>query len=282
MNLNKLISLLFLVGLIGPSCQEEIDLNPVAPEPVLVVDGRITNEFQRHVIRLSLSGSFASDTEYVPATGAMVSISGKTNVYMLEETSPGYYLTDSLKGKPGTVYHLRIEWQGKIYEAKDGMSETPEAFEPAYFGTDQGFLDFEFRRHQFGFSIPNQWELLIIPETLHPDIDISKRGLQIGVEVLPGGIYSFQYFTHPTIEVNGLLNFEATHFYGFQPGFTVVQKRYSLSDKYYDFLRALFMETEWRGTLFDTTPGNVKGNISNGALGFFSANAVRVIRFKPE
>ena len=88
-------------------------------------------------------------------------------------------------------------------------------------------------------------------------------------------VYHFEFFTHPNISVNGLLNFEEAHFYGFRSNRIVRQRHYSLSDQYYDFLNSLFLETEWRGTLFDTTPASVRGNMSNGALGFFSAQAIR-------
>jgi hypothetical protein len=33
-------------------------------------------------------------------------------------------------------------------------------------------------------------------------------------------------------------------------------------------------ETEWRGGLFDVQPGNVRTNLSEGAVGYFSVSAV--------
>ena len=125
------------------------------------------------------------------------------------------------------------------------------------------------------------WELILTPKdsSQYAQIDISRLGQQVGIKVVPPGIYTFTFFTHPNIEVNGLMNFQEAHFYGFRSGRYVTQKRFSISQSYYDFLRSVFMETEWRGTLFDSTPANIKGNVSNGGLGFFSAQAVRKVAF---
>ena len=94
--------------------------------------------------------------------------------------------------------------------------------------------------------------------------------------------YTFTYYTHDNIAVNGLLNFEIPHYYGFGTTFRVRQKKYNLSPEYYEFLRALFIETEWRGTLFPSNPENIVGNIDNGVLGYFSAVSVRSKAFRPE
>jgi hypothetical protein len=47
---------------------------------------------------------------------------------------------------------------------------------------------------------------------------------------------------------------------------------YSIDKPGYDFFRALD-EVDNSGDLFDTPPGNAKGNISNGAFGYFGASS---------
>lgn len=266
-------------------CVEEVDLTTTANDSVLVVQGEITNEFKRHEVILSTSGAFNDTSSFAQITGAEVTIFDGKNSFYLEEESPGRYLTDSLAGIPGEAYTLMIFHRGEFFEATDTMPPLPTAFEPAFFGKKDNFLDFEYRRHQFGFAHPNKWELYVIRDpidTLNFNIDPSRVGLQLGVDILPPFTYRFTYFSHPNIEVNGLMNFEVPHFYGFNTGFRVVQKKYNLSQSHYIFLRALFMETEWRGTLFPSMPANPVGNVSNGALGFFSANSVRSISYVPQ
>ena len=199
----------------------------------------------------------------------------------LSEIVPGKYITDSIKGIPGNYYTLSIKWEGKGYVATDYMKAIPLDFEPQAFLWDRDHFEFEFRRHQFGFVEANLWQLVISPTdtSLIPPVDLSILGQQVGIEVSPPATYHFTYFSHPHIEVSGLMNFEEGHFYGFLPGHKVIQKRYSLSDSCYQFLRAVFMETEWRETIFNSTPANVKGNVSGGALGYFSAHAVKTKQF---
>lgn len=264
------------------SCQEEVELDTYQADPRLVVEGYITNEFQRHSVRLSLSGDYRGKEPYEKATGALVTVTDGQSVFLLEEVEPGLYLTDSLAGIPGRLYTLKAEWNGEWYEASDTMGMVPPPFTTVEFVVnDKGFRTMEYRRHQFGFPEANRWQLLVgPPDSLWRPASTSMLGQQIGVDVDTAGAYTFNFFTHPSIEVNGLMNFEEAHFYGFRSGRTVAQKRFSLSSPYYQYLRALFSETEWRGTLFDSVPGEVKGNVSNGGLGFFSAQAVRTVMFE--
>lgn len=270
----------FLLSL--ASCREEIVLDGHPPEPRLVVEGQITSEFQRHSVRLSLSGSYRGGAPYEKVTGAFMTITDGQTTFHLEEVETGLYLTDSLAGTPGNVYTLSIQWEGELFEASDTMGEVPPPFTPVEFVVnDRGFPTMEYRRHQFGFPEANRWQVIVGPQdTLLQPVFTSSLGQQIGVDVDTTGAYTFNFYTHPNIEVSGLMNFEEAHFYGFKLGRTVTQKRFSLSLSYYRYLRAMFLETEWRGTLFDSVPGEVKGNVSNGGLGFFSAQAVRTVEFE--
>ena len=271
-----LLSLLFL-----PACQEEIELGHYATEARLVVEGGITSEYRRHEVKLSLSSDYRGSEPYEKVAGALVTITDGSNTFFLEETEAGLYKTDSLVGLPGKGYTLAIEWNEERYEASDTMRAVPPPFTSVDFVDEVDHSTMEYRRHQFGFPEANRWQVIVgPPDTLLRPVNTSMLGLQVGVDVDTAGAYTFNFFTHPNIEVNGLMNFEEAHFYGFNPGRTVTQKRFSLSAAYYQYLRALFSETEWRGTLFDSTPGEVKGNVSNGGLGYFSAEAVREVVFE--
>ena len=263
------------------SCREEYDLKPLTEEPQLVIDGQITNEYRRHTVRLRQSGGYLAKGDYPPVSGAVVYIKEKEQSILLHETEAGVYQTDSLAGRPETLYTLHIDWNGQIYTATDSMGAVPLPFEPTPFINEEGRRVFEYRRHQFGFPEAHQWRLVLEPKdsSQFSKIDVSELGQQIGVNVTSPGTYRFTYYTHPNIEVNGLMNFEEAHFYAYRPGRKATQIRYHLSKNYYAFLRSLFMETEWRGSLFASTPANIKGNISQDGLGYFSACAVRKISF---
>jgi hypothetical protein len=77
-----------------------------------------------------------------------------------------------------------------------------------------------------------------------------------------------------TIDVNQLYNIPETQEVCFPKGTRIIRKKYSLTPEYQEFLRTLLTETSWRGGLFDVESGNVMTNLSNGAVGYFSASTV--------
>jgi hypothetical protein len=275
---NKLIGLLLSTLLF--SCQEEMDLTTSNSNSRLVVAGSITSEYKFHAVELSLSGGLSINPNFQKVSGAIVSIiEGNENTILLTETEPGLYLTDSIAGKVGEMYTLNIEWDGQLFSASDSLLRLKETISPIDATPLGSFREYEFRRHKFGLNAASKEVIVVYPATPKTKVDTTRAGLTIGVKLLTGGAYQFTGFNHPKIEVNGLLNFEDGKYYGFKEGATVTHQLYGISDQHYEYLRSVFIETEWRGTLFDTTPANVHGNVSNDALGFFSANDVSEISY---
>ena len=60
----------------------------------------------------------------------------------------------------------------------------------------------------------------------------------------------------------------------FPPGTVVIREKESVSGKYEEYLRGVLSETDWRGGVFDVLPGNARTNLSEGALGYFTAAEV--------
>jgi hypothetical protein len=60
----------------------------------------------------------------------------------------------------------------------------------------------------------------------------------------------------------------------FPPGTIVFREKESVSGGYENFLRGLLSETDWRGGVFDVLPGNARTNLSEGAIGYFTAATV--------
>ena len=60
----------------------------------------------------------------------------------------------------------------------------------------------------------------------------------------------------------------------FPRGSVVFRQKYSLHPSFATYLRALLMETEWQGGVFDEASSSLPTNISNGGLGFFAVCAV--------
>ena len=80
------------------------------------------------------------------------------------------------------------------------------------------------------------------------------------------------YLTHPGLEISALFEYGKTEILGFPLGTQFTEYRYYVSDGYYEFLRSVLLETDWRGVnLLQAVPANVPTNLSNGARGYFFA-----------
>src|SRR5688500_8546715 len=84
-------------------CVDQVDINDYIEgkqSTRLVVEGLITNEYKRHMVKLTRTGKVATD-HYEPVSGAELTISDGTNIFLLIEIEKGIYLTDSLQGFVG-------------------------------------------------------------------------------------------------------------------------------------------------------------------------------------
>lgn len=271
---------LLLLAVILSGCEEEIDYEPSTQNttPRLVVDAWLTDLPQTQYIYLQQSRSVANaDQEPEPITGAEVSLSTGTTEVLLSEPEPGTYATpNDWQGVPGTTYGLYIFWEGATWTAEAYMEPAADfdvvELLPANELASNPDIDLEnwwgirFLTNQFGYEHPSKWDLYrIFPDSLiatHPDsVQEQLRNPQPVV-----------YYTHPSLQTDGLLNFESVDNKLFPSGTVVRQTRYGLSEEHYAYLSAVLAESDWSGGLFDPTPGNVPSNVTNNGLGWFGAS----------
>ena len=82
------------------------------------------------------------------------------------------------------------------------------------------------------------------------------------------------FYTLNTIDVSYIIFPQDKEEVYFPYGSIAILNKYSLTDEYAAYLRALLAETEWQGSIFEDARGNLPSNISNGGLGYFSACSV--------
>jgi hypothetical protein len=82
------------------------------------------------------------------------------------------------------------------------------------------------------------------------------------------------YYTFPGVDPDDILPKPVDATLSYDEGTQLTQTKYSLSQEHYLFLRALLLETEYKGGIFGSVRSNVPTNLSHGALGFFGACAV--------
>ncbi len=254
--------------LILSSCEEVIDFELNEGNKKLIIDAQFTTEAKQHVVKISMSGSYYGKPIFEKVSGASVSISSDSTVYIFTEIEPGLYLSDSnAYGIQGKTYQLTVQYNGETYQSE----ATIKRINP---------LQSVFTTQTFD-TIP------IINE-----ID-SSHSLWIVVQEPKGqgDFYLGKYYINGILETDTVREYSWTddsfidgQFIVF-PVYNIDHKKvksgdiiklelFSIEKSYSDYLFSILLQTDFKGGLFDGPAANVKGNISNGALGFFVASDV--------
>lgn len=108
--MKKLLILMLLVFAMF-SCREDIMIDLEEGEPLIGVEGSITDEFKRHEVILSYTADFynSGEIEYIKGARVVVTDGVDTIIYYEQPDQPGHYLTDSVAGKKRTLYTLLVD-----------------------------------------------------------------------------------------------------------------------------------------------------------------------------
>jgi hypothetical protein len=270
--MKKISYLILLITVVISSCTEEIDLDLKHTAPMLVVEGFITTDTMTHYVRLTKSGDFFADVQMPGIKGAKVSIfDGERNYEMIEsENLPGFYLTDdNYHGIPGRTYHLKIE---NVDINEDGIKETytAESYLNPVTNVDSIKLEYEdtwelwkvllYAKEPDRDTIDYYMFSLIVNDTLYTD---QLTEVTIADDRFLDGNYANGVWVHSIY-----INYDEDDLV---PGDTVTLRMSGISPEFFDYVMALQEETRTKIPLFSGPPANLPGNISNGALGYFTA-----------
>ncbi len=256
----NIFGLFLLITLL--SCEEQVDWDFKPQENgKLVVEAIITNEFKRHEIRLSLSYNDQNGLP-LPATGASVfGTDGQNSVAFFENPNEaGKYLSAlPFAAQPDIIYAIEIQWNGETYEAQNEMIPV-YPFNPMTFAT-VGNTD--------SLRVGEVAPIYSPDEQAMYEINIDWSHLS---NVEPNRAKLF-FYTFNTVDISQLF-VPTKEIVVFPKGSIVIEKKYSLNDDFAAFYRALVLETEWQGGVYDENSASLPTNISNGGLGFFGVSAV--------
>ncbi len=240
---------LFALGITAiVSCTKEIDVNLDNAEAQVVIEGGVTNVSLAQV-KLSKSVPFSNSNHFPAISGAVVSITDNEGTkFELAETAPGTYSNASLIGVPGRTYQLHIVAEGKTYAASSAMplpvTLDSLVVEKLFIGTESIYIV-----KPIYTDPPQLGNCYRFIETIN-----NKRFPDAWVwddKMLNDGISSIPMIQHDsTISVNDVIEVEMQ----------CVDKNVF---RYFDALSGMKHNA--------TTPANPPGNISGGALGYFSA-----------
>ncbi len=282
------------------SCVERFDIRSENYSESLVVEGYVTSELKRQVVKLS-NTAYVNKPEFVPESGAQVTIvTGNGERYPLTESAPGIYGSIPFAGVVGTTYKLDItRANGRHYSSSNVqmrptppignvyaqyLAEVPEA--------QRGIQLYVDAEDQTGETRFFRWD--------YEETYVVKTPFPSNYEWLGGNDWVFRtqpvgicYPTDSSTSVYikstlGLsedkvvafpLRFIDKDSYVLRIKYSILVRQYSLSQQGYTYWKTVKDINENQGTLYDKQPGTVAGNISADGgneivLGFFDASAV--------
>ena len=269
----KISSLFKFAMFVAVSCTEDIDIELDSTYDRLVVYGELTTDTMAHSVMISRSMDYYNPDAPLGISNALVSISWDSNsIDLLENDSiPGKYETPAtFYGVPNTLYHLSIS---NVDIDGDGIYEVYEA---------------ESNLHPINpidsIRLRNwpQFEMVSIRLWAQDDISTDfylirgkKNGVLVSDSLREWGITDDVGFNgNNTGGIDVVFLNQKNESEKLEVGDTVTLEVSNITEEFFVFLAETQSVTGFQTPLFSLTPGNVKGNVSNGAIGFFTAHSV--------
>lgn len=277
-NVQQYISFAFsslVMMMVMSSCEDVITVDVEDREAQLVVEGLYTNLPGPQEVILTLSAPYFSQSAAPPVSDATVIISelnGPSDTLIERIPGSGVYQTEVI-GEPGKTYILDIFTpEGEHFRSQ---AETMAPVPPI------DSITFEIDTGPFNGDGDDD----------EPDYNILLSSTD------PGGIRNFyQWKTYINGELQAEpeeLAFQNDDFFdgntvrkaqinsgSYSIGDTVLVEQLSLTEDAFEYLDLLFDQTAFRGSIFDTPPAPIIGNVSNAnnpndrALGYFGVSAI--------
>ena len=256
---DKILYIIFFVLLTLSGCEKPYNWAIKGDDMErLVVDGIITNELKAQEIKLTRTNQDLN-LPSVPVSGAEISINDGESSYIFSETQPGIYLSVPFQAAINITYELIINLDGHQYKASSSVEPVTQLEELRVIWDETKNL------YRY---IPGNWGRPSMTEIYYNWSDIPAYCDSMG-----SCIAQETFYVLDNVDVNAVFGPEKLRII-FPAGTVLIRKKYGITDEHQQFIRSLLMETEWRGGVFDVLQGNIPTNLSNGALGFFTACTV--------
>jgi hypothetical protein len=268
MKYSKSIFLSLLVIVAITSCTERIDIQLDDSYTRLVVDGAITDDTLAHTVKLSKTSSYYYNQPAPPVSGAQVSITDGESTFDLTENQPGIYHTDpSVHGVDGHTYTLNIKLESPIGNYSEYSASS--TLHPVV------ALDSISMLFHPEWSKEGIWEVkCFVLEP--PTVDFYRFLISRNETLLTDSLQEWFVTDDKFLNGNytngiGIGYIDQGSDNGLQQGDIVTVEVNNIGKEYYNFVAEAQTELFGSNPLFSGPPANVKGNINNGAVGFFAA-----------
>ena len=244
-----------LLCLLFSSCEEVIEIDLNEGDSKIVIEGGLTDQANGCKIKISKSISFDKPNEFPTVDNASVTITDQDgNIYSLESSESGVYSNTELVGQYNKKYFLKATIEGKTYEAFSTMPDSVlldsiQINEIAFFGNSTKLVDLFL---QDPIDQENYYKFI-------PYVNGKKFD---NLEILD------DQFT------NGLPVDYSIFFQDYELvlGDSVGIEVWNIDKGVYNYFNSLADIIDGGGQT--AAPANPNTNLSNGALGYFSAHAI--------
>ncbi|MCX6334543.1 MAG: DUF4249 domain-containing protein [Bacteroidia bacterium] len=268
----RIIIKLLLLSMMVVSCTERIDIKLDENYTRLVVDGSISTETMAHKVVLSMTSDYFYNMPPEMVTGASVTITDGVFIQVLTEGLPGVYSTDpTYFGEVGHTYTLNIILADPIGGYTDYTASStlmPVA------SVDSIGLELHDEWAQYIY-----WEVKCYlqdpPTTDYYRCKISKNSQMITDTLIEWYVTDDKYFNGYYIDGAAIGYLEQSYADEFlAAGDTITAEINGIEKEYATFIWDAQVELWGSNPLFSGPRANIKGNISNGAIGYFAAYSI--------
>lgn len=268
--LTQKLLLIILTGLLF-SCEEGIQLDISQAPPQFVIEGLVTDQMDRHYVKLSESVSFY-DKDLTPkiSTATVEIRDSEGNVFSHVHNpnnhpdSIGYYLPlIPYQGKIGNSYTLIVDLNGTTYTAMDNLLPVTK-IDSLSIRIDEDELDDPDDEGRF-------YEILFYAIEPQDTKDFYLFKFYRNGELVKDSPEDI-YYTDDDVLGETISDVTTAGYYA--EGETGTVEIYSLSRAAFVYYFDLESVINNDGGMFSQPPVNPRTNLSNGALGFFQTSAM--------
>ena len=243
------------------SCQKVITVDLKNAASQIVIEGEINNQAPPYTIKISNSVSFYDDNTFNGVSGATVIVSdNNTIVDTLKMTASGIYQTTKIVGTPGHTYNMKV--------VNNGISYTAQSIMPFEVPFDS-------------VKLVQQPSFQLIPVYTDPAnaVNYYRYTLYKNQKQVQNTFIADDEFSNGKTNNTPLF----TNDVDFNAGDSVQLNMLCIDHQVYQYFFSLQQNTSKASggpNSSAATPANPLSNISNGALGYFSANTKATKKFR--
>lgn len=249
-------SILALSALLCSCSTDVITLDLDTADPRIVIEGKVTEGPGPQTVRITMTTDFFEPGDYPPVTGAAVTIADDTGAEAaLVETGPGLYSTSSLAGIPGRTYTLTVETESAVYSAVSTM-QSPS------------------RIDSLSFEVDDESEDMYIVHCHFTDTIDLKEYFRFKL-FINGGQYHDYFMYQDRLTDGNAVEYEFYIEKEISDGDVIAVEMQALDRPAYEYFNtlqnALIGSADDEFSISTNSPANPESNLSNAALGYFSA-----------